>query len=64
MGEVLTGAADRFYLVVGCGIFLLLFFLLWLTFFIKMLFSGQESRLQNIYGTAGHRGQCAGCCAG
>lgn len=43
--------ANRFYIAAGGGIAIIILFLIWGVGLIKLITSGQESRLQNEYGT-------------
>ena len=51
MGLILFTAANKFYSALAGGIFLLVYFIIWIICLVRTLFSGQESRLQKEYGS-------------
>ena len=51
MDMILFTAANKFYSALAGGIFLLIYFIIWIICLVRTLFSGQESRLQKEYGS-------------
>lgn len=55
MQVVLLTAINRFHITAGCGVLILILFLFWGVDLIKVLLTGQESRLQKEYGSEENR---------
>lgn len=55
MLESTITSVENFYLTMFGGIVLLVFFVVWIVFLVKTIFTEQESRLQKEYGTESHR---------
>lgn len=51
MNIILFTAANKYYSALAGGIFLLVYFIIWIICLVRTLFSGQESRLQKEYGS-------------